>query len=89
MAWTIEITAEAAKQIKKLGGADAKRIRDYLRDRIASLEDPRQLGKPLKGSELGHLWRYRVGDWRVLCSLEDDRLVVLVVALGHRRNVYR
>lgn len=89
MAWTIEITPEAAKQIKNLGGSEGKRIRDYLRNRIAPLEDPRQLGKPLKGSDLGHLWRYRVGDWRILCSLEDDRLVILVVALGHRRDVYR
>ncbi len=89
LAWTIEITADAAKQIKKLGGSEAKRVRDYLRDRISVLEDPRQLGKPLKGSEIGHLWRYRVGDYRILCELQDGRMVVLVVALGHRRDIYR
>ncbi len=68
LAWRIEVTEKAAKQIKKLGSADAKRIRDYLRDRIALLDHPRQLGKPLQGSELGSYWRYRVGDYRILSA---------------------
>lgn len=89
LAWKIEITERAAKQIKKLGASDAKRIRDYLRNRIAPLEHPRQLGKPLQGPELGSYWRYRVGDHRILCELHDDKLIVLVVEAGHRREVYR
>ena len=86
--WRIEVTEKAAKQIKKLGSVDAKRIRDYLRDRIAPLEHPRQLGKPLQGSELGSYWRYRVGDYRILCELHDDELIVLVIEAGHRRKIY-
>jgi mRNA interferase RelE/StbE len=89
MAWTVEINGNALKQLEKLGKPNAKRIRDYLRDRIAPLPDPRQLGKALTGSKLGELWRYRVGDYRVICDLQDDVLVVLVVEIGHRREVYR
>lgn len=89
MAWTIEVTPAAAKQIKKLGAVEARRIRTYLRERLAALDDPRQLGKPLTGSELGQFWRYRVGDHRLLCEIQDRALVVLVIEVGHRRDVYR
>lgn len=88
MTWRVEIAEGAARQIKKLGPSGATRIRDYLRDRIAPLQDPRQLGKPLRGSELGAFWRYRVGDYRILCELRDDELLVLVIAVGHRRSIY-
>lgn len=89
MGWTVEINDNALKQLGKLAKPDARRIRDYLRDRIAPLPDPRQLGKGLKASKLGEFWRYRIGDYRVICDLQDDRLVVLVVEIGHRREVYR
>jgi mRNA interferase RelE/StbE len=89
MAWTVQINDNALKQLEKLGKAEARRIRDYLRDRIAPLPDPRQLGKSLIGSKLGELWRYRVGDYRIICELQDDELIVLVVEIGHRREVYR
>jgi mRNA interferase RelE/StbE len=89
LAWRIEVTATAEKQLLKIGGATAKRITTFLRVRIGSLDDPRQIGKALKGSELGSLWRYRVGDYRLICELQDHRVVVLVVALGHRRDIYR
>lgn len=88
MAWQIELTGEARKQLGKVGHTEAKRIRDYLRQRIAPLDDPRQLGKALKGP-LTELWRYRVGDYRLICELRDDALVVLVVRIGHRKAVYR
>jgi len=88
LAWRIELTDEAVKQLKKIGHADAKRIRDYLRGRIQPLEDPRQLGKPLTG-QLGELWRYRVGNYRLIASIEDDEIRVLVVRIGHRSKVYR
>ena len=89
MSWRVEITESAARQIKKLGPSDAARIRTYLRDRIAPLQNPRQLGKPLRGSELGAFWRYRVGNHRILCELRDDDLLVLVIEVGHRRSIYR
>ncbi len=89
MAWTVEVTPAAARQIKKLGPTAAGRIRAFLRERLAALDDPRQIGKPLTGSELGHFWRYRVGDHRLLCEIQDRALVVLVVEAGHRRDVYR
>ena len=89
MAWTVEINDNALKQLEKLGKPEARRIRDYLDDRVAPLSDPRQLGKGLNGSKLGELWRYRVGDYRIICDLQDNRLVVLVVEIGHRREVYR
>ena len=87
MVWQINYTADAVKQLKKLGRGEAKRIRDYLRKRVEVLDDPRQLGKPLKG-HLASLWRYRIGDYRVMCELQDDALIVLVVRLGHRKVIY-
>ncbi len=88
LTWRVEIAENAARQIKKPGPSGAARIRDCLRDRIARLQDPRQLGKPLRGSELGAFWRYRVGDYRILCELRDYELLVLVIEVGHRRSIY-
>ncbi len=88
MAWRIEFTGEARKQLKKIGHTQAKRIRDFLRQRIEPLDDPRQMGKPLKGRLL-NLWRYRVGDYRLVCELHDNVLVVLIVRIGHRKEIYR
>ncbi len=89
MAWTIEFDEAAVRRLGKMAPQEARRIRDYLRDRIAPLADPRQAGKSLKGATLGALWRYRVGDYRIICDLQDNRLVVLVLEIGHRREVYR
>ena len=66
----------------------AKRIRDYLRQRIETLDHPRQLGKALKG-QLAELWRYRVGDYRLVCELRDEVLVVLVIRIVYRKAVYK
>jgi len=88
LAWRIELTGEARRQLKKAGHAEAKRIRDYLRQRVEPLDDPRQIGKPLKG-QFSNLWRYRVGDHRIICELRDEVLVVLVIRIGHRGKVYR
>ncbi|TDX24789.1 mRNA interferase RelE/StbE [Modicisalibacter xianhensis] len=88
MVWRIELTEEAVKQLKKMGHTDAKRIHDYLRSRIQPLEDPRQLGKPLTG-QFSELWRYRVGDYRIIASIEDEEVRILVIRLGHRRDIYR
>jgi mRNA interferase RelE/StbE len=89
LAWTIEVDERAARQMGKLDRPDALRIRNFLRDRLATLDDPRQLGKALQGSKFGNLWRYRVDDFRIICDLQDTRLVVLVVGVGNRRDIYR
>ncbi|MCY4485701.1 MAG: type II toxin-antitoxin system RelE/ParE family toxin [Deltaproteobacteria bacterium] len=89
MAWKIEIAERAARQIKKLNPPDSARIRTYLRNRLSQLDHPRQAGATLQGSTLGRYWRYRVGDYRILCELHDDEQRVLVVQIGHRRSIYR
>ncbi len=88
MAWTIEYSDTAKKQLKKLDKVAARRIVDFMDERIARSDDARELGKALKGS-LGELWRYRVGDYRVLCDIQDGVLTVLVLQIGNRREVYR
>ena len=86
--WTIEYSEAADRQLRKLDKPSSRRIVDYLRHRVASLDDPRVLGKALRGP-LGDLWSYRVGDYRIICELRDERLCVLVVRLGHRKEIYR
>jgi mRNA interferase RelE/StbE len=88
LAFRIELTDSAKKQLGKLDKAMAKRITAFLRERLAPLDDPRSLGKALTGP-LGTYWRYRVGDFRIICDIQDDALRVLVVRIGNRREVYR
>ena len=87
MAWTIEYDYRALKDLKKLDRTIQKEILDYMDTRVATAEHPRRFGKPLRASKIG-LWRYRVRDYRIICQLEEDRLVVLVVAVGHPSTVY-
>jgi mRNA interferase RelE/StbE len=89
MAWKVELAEAAAREIDKLDPQVARRILKFLRERIAKLEDPRSIGEALHGSKLGEFWRYRVGDYRLICFIEDKRLVVLVLRVGNRREVYR
>ena len=86
MVWVIEYTATAEKQLRKLDRQIARRILDYLDERIAPLEDPRTRGRALSGP-LGELWRYRIGDYRVICAVLDDRMLILVLEVGHRGSV--
>ena len=88
MAWTIEFAQSVRKSVEKLDPQTRKRIRDYLDQRIAVLDDPRSQGKGLTGP-LGGLWRYRVGDYRIICEIQDRKLVILVVTIEHHRDVYR
>jgi mRNA interferase RelE/StbE len=88
LAWTIDYTDTARRQLRKIDKPSARRILDYMEKRVAPLEDARSLGKALRGA-LGDLWRYRVGDYRVICELHDMRLRVLVVRVGDRKDVYR
>lgn len=89
MAWTIEFEDKARKQLKKLAKREAERIVSYLEERVIVLDNPREQGEALQGARLGHLWRYRVGDYRVVCDIQDKKLIVLVVDVDHRRQVYR
>ncbi len=88
MAWTIDYTDTALKALRRMGKANAERIVDFMSDRVANAEDPRWTGKALKG-ELGEYWRYRVGDYRVLCEIRDGELRVIATTIGHRRDIYR
>ena len=89
MAWQIELSERASRELAALDPQNSKRILNFLTQRVAKQDDPRSMGKPLRGATFGELWRYRVGDFRMVCKIEDDRLVVLVVRVGHRRDVYR
>jgi mRNA interferase RelE/StbE len=86
--WKIEYLASAAKSFRKIDPQQRRRIRAFLEERLVALDHPCQLGKPLKG-ELMEFWRYRVGDYRVICQIQEDRLVVLVVRAAHRKDVYK
>jgi mRNA interferase RelE/StbE len=89
MAYSVELSAEVARELGKLDRQQAKRILKFLQERVAKLDDPRSIGKALHGSRLGEFWKYRVGDYRLICKIEDDRLIVLVLRVGHRREIYR
>ena len=88
MAWTIEYEQAALDQLRKLDRSVQRRIVDYMDERIALADKPRNHGHALPG-QFSRLWRYRVGDYRIVCRIEDERLVVLVIGIGHRRDVYR
>ncbi len=89
MAWTIELAADARKELAGLDRPVAQRIHRFLRDRLAQLDDPRSIGEALRGNRLGNFWKYRVGDWRIIASIEDDVVQILVLRIGNRRDVYR
>jgi mRNA interferase RelE/StbE len=87
LAWTIEYDPRALKDLKRLDRTIQREILDYMDERVAKAKDPRDFGKPLRASKFG-LWRYRVRDYRIICEVQENRLVVLVVAVGHRSTVY-
>ena len=87
MSWTYRFNASAKRELGKLDRQAQKEILIYLDQRIATLEDPRRFGKALR-SELAGLWRYRIRDYRLICQIQDDVLVVLVIAVGNRKNIY-
>lgn len=87
MTWKIEFDADVEKDLRKLGHTAQKKILTYLKEKIMPSPDPRAFGKPLSG-DLAGFWRYRVGDYRILASIEDGNFIVLVVHVGHRKNVY-
>lgn len=86
MTWNVELTEKSARQLKKLDKSTQRRIVSFLRE-LEGLDDPHTRGKALTGNLRG-LWRYRVGDYRLVCSVEGDRLLVLVLSVGHRSEIY-
>ena len=85
--WTIEFTEKADRNLEKLDYASAKIIQHYLNNKILQLEHPRQLGKALRDNLKG-LWRYRVDKFRIICKIKDDQLIVLVIKIGKRDEIY-
>ena len=86
--WRIEITRTATKQITKLDRRAQESIPNFLRERLSQADNPRQWGRALQGEKRG-LWRYRVGDYRLICDIQDESITILVLELGHRKDVYR
>jgi len=89
MVWKVELDRAAVRDLDQLDPQAARRILAFLHGRVAGLDDPRSLGEALKGSTLGEFWKYRVGDYRVISSIEDKVLRILLVKIGNRRDVYR
>ena len=89
MKWIIEFDPSTVKELDKLDTQQAKRILRFLFDRVAHLDDPRSFGEALKGSRFNTLWKYRVGDYRIITSIEDNIARILVVKIGDRKEVYR
>ena len=89
MAWAIEYDTSARKDLAKLDQQVARRIVTFMRERVSKPDSPRNIGEALTGPEYGNYWRYRVGDYRIVCEIHDKKIVVLVLRIGHRREVYR
>jgi len=89
MAWKIELSAQVDRDLAKLDPQLSKRILKFLHERVAPLDNPRSIGQALHGSRLGEFWKYRVGDYRLICKIENNRLLILVLRAGHRKEIYR
>jgi mRNA interferase RelE/StbE len=89
MDYNVELSESADRELGKLDAQQPKRILKFPRERVAKLDDPRSIGEALQGSRLGGSWKYRAGDYRLIRKIEDDCLVVLVVRVGHRKQIYR
>ncbi len=89
MVWSIKFSNSALKALQKLDKPIALRITAFLRERIATSDNPRMIGAALRGNEFGDYWKYRVGDWRVVCEIKDGELIVMVLSVGNRRDIYK
>ncbi len=89
MTWRVELHDDAQRELRKLDPQAVRRILRFLSERIEGTSDPRELGEALKGNRLGDLWRYGGGDYRIIADVQDDVVVVLVLHVKHRREVYR
>jgi mRNA interferase RelE/StbE len=89
MTWTVELDPSAERELRKLDPQHAKRILRFLFERVSHLDDPRSIGEALKGSRFDSLWKYRVGEFRIISSIEDNVSRILVIKIGNRKEVYR
>ena len=89
MAWQIEFDPDALKDLRKLDKPIQIRLVGFLRTRVSSLTNPRDIGEALSGQRLGSYWKYRVGDWRIICDIQDQKILARVLRIGNRREVYR
>lgn len=88
MAWVIELHRDAERDLAKLGAENARRVLKVLHQRLESIEDPRSIGEALHGPVLGKYWKYRVGDHRIIADIQDQVIRIVIVRIGHRRQVY-
>ncbi|MHB8654425.1 MAG: type II toxin-antitoxin system RelE family toxin [Terriglobia bacterium] len=88
MLWTVSFEPRALRELEQLDRIAQRRVVRFLQERVAGNRNPRDLGKPLTG-DLAGLWRYRIGEFRIVCRIDDDRLTVLVIRVAHRKDVYR
>ena len=88
MVWRIEFDPRAVKELSKFDRPIQQRIIKVLRERIATLVDPRSIGEALRGEELGRFWKYLIGTYRVICDIRDEDIVILVIRIGDRKEVY-
>jgi mRNA interferase RelE/StbE len=89
LAWTVELDPAALKELRRLDRQVARRILTFLRERLAVIDDPRSIGEALRGDALGEYWKYLLGDYRIVSRIVDRRILILVLRIGHRRDVYR
>ena len=89
MAFDIEFDPDAAKELKKLDRPVQQRLVGFLKERVAPLDNPREIGEALAGATLGNYWKYRVGNWRIICDIQDKRIVVRVLRVVNRKEIYR
>jgi mRNA interferase RelE/StbE len=89
MAWKVELDPAIERDLDRLDKKVARRIIKFLYERVTRIDDPRSIGQALQGSKFGEFWKYRVGDWRIICKIEDERVTVLVLRIRHRSKVYR
>ena len=89
MVWQIELSASAEKSLARIGSEPARRVARFIDERLSAIDDPRSIGKALTGSRRGELWRYRVGDYRIVVMIEDKVVRILVVQIGHRSDIYQ
>lgn len=89
MAWRIEYAESVRKSVRRLDRQAQRRLRDFLEVRLARMDNPRQLGAAMQGARYRNLWRYRVGNYRIIAEIDDGRVLILVVRIAHRRDVYR
>ncbi len=88
MKYTVVASPKFLKELSKLDRYTQTMIRSWISKNIVDCPDPRLHGKPLVGNRKGQ-WRYRIGDYRLICEIEDDRLVITALSIGHRREIYK